>query len=283
LEAVGQKGKLEMCFKIGVVTDEISQDLVEAVEVAQSWGLEYIELHSVWGQNICDIDSAILSRVISIVRHSGLTVTGIDSLTLRCNLDDDDEYVDHISHLRRSIEVARLFDTNMVRLFSFWKLNPITEETWKRIFEKMELPIRIAESEGITLGFENVSSGNIGTSQDLEKLFSHFESPNLKLIWDPGNAYAAGDRSPNPEGYHRVKNRVVHVHVKDIDFDNGKQVWRPVGAGIVDYQAELQALKDDGYDGVVALETHFRLPGDHGVKSTRQSYDGLMAIVNQLN
>ncbi len=272
-----------MCFKIGVVTDEISQDLVEAIEVAQSWGLEYIELHSVWGQNICDIDSAILSRAISIIRHSGLTVTGIDSLTLRCNLDDDDEYVDHISHLRRSIEVARLFDTNMVRLFSFWKLNPITEETWKRIFEKMELPIRIAESEGITLGFENVSSGNIGTSQDLEKLFSHFESPNLKLIWDPGNAYAAGDRSPNPEGYHRIKNRVVHVHVKDVDFDNGKRVWRPVGAGIIDYQAELQALKDDGYDGVVALETHFRLPGDHGVKSTRQSYDGLMAIINQLN
>ena len=271
-----------MCFKIGVVTDEISQDLVAAVEAAQSWGLEYIELHSVWGQNICDVESSTLSKVISIVRSSGLTVTGIDSLTLRCNLDDDQEYDDHISHLHRSIEVARLFNTNMVRLFSFWKLDQISEEAWKKIFDKMELPIRIAEREGIILGFENVSSGNIGTSQDLEKLFTHFDSSNLQLIWDPGNAYAAGDRSPSPEGYKRVKDRVIHVHVKDVDFENGKRVWLPVGAGKINYHAELQALKNDGYDGIVALETHFRLPGDDGIQSTRQSYDGLMSIINEL-
>jgi len=55
-------------FKIGVVTDEISSDLVEAIDIAKSWGLEYIELHSMWGKNICDIDEATLSKVISIVK-----------------------------------------------------------------------------------------------------------------------------------------------------------------------------------------------------------------------
>ncbi|MBM3210763.1 sugar phosphate isomerase/epimerase, partial [Candidatus Poribacteria bacterium] len=38
-------------FKIGVVTDEISDDLQEAIDIAKSWGLEYIELHRVWGKN----------------------------------------------------------------------------------------------------------------------------------------------------------------------------------------------------------------------------------------
>jgi sugar phosphate isomerase/epimerase len=89
----------------------------------------------VWGQNICDVDDATLSKVINIVRKSGLTVTNIDALTLRCNLDDDDEYAEHIRHLQRSIEIAPLFDTDVVRLFSFWKEDNVDEEKWERIFE----------------------------------------------------------------------------------------------------------------------------------------------------
>ena len=62
-------------FKIGVVTDEISQDLVEAIEVAKSWGLKYIELHSMWGKNICQVDDATLSQIISIVVSKMLNYT----------------------------------------------------------------------------------------------------------------------------------------------------------------------------------------------------------------
>jgi sugar phosphate isomerase/epimerase len=269
-------------FKLGVVTDEISQDLNEAIEVAKSWGLDEIELHSVWGQNICHIDDATLSKVIRIVRESGFPVTSIDSLTMRCKLDDDAAYAEHIQHLLRSIEIALLFDTNVVRLFSFSKEAEIDDEKWARILEKLELPVKIAEREGVILGFENVSSGNIGTSDDLTRLFNYFDSPNLKLIWDPGNAYAAGEPDPYPTGYERVKDRINHVHVKDVDFRDGKREWLPVGAGKVDYEGQVCALLADGYEGVVAFETHFRLPGDSGVKSTRQSFEGLMRIIESV-
>jgi len=140
-------------FKIGVVTDEISVDLIEAIEIAKSWGLQYIELHNVWGKNICDVDSATLSKIISIVKKSGMIVTNIDSLTLRCSLSNDDEYSQHIDHLLKSIEIAPLFNTNVVRLFSFWKEENV-DEKWDQIFEKMELPIKIAEREGIYLALK---------------------------------------------------------------------------------------------------------------------------------
>ncbi len=266
-------------FKIGVVTDEISDDLKEAIEIAKSWGLGYIELHRVWGENICDLGEASLSKVIRIVRESGLTVTNIDSLTLRCYLDNDEEYSQHIKHLLRSIEIAPLFDTDVVRLFSFWKEENV-EEKWERIFEKMELPIRIAEREGVILGFENVSSGNIGTSDDLERLFNRFDSPNLKLIWDPGNAYAAGEKSPFPNGYEKIKDKIIHVHVKDAVFnEQGKRVWKPVGQGEVDYKGQLEALLRDGYQGVIALETHCTSASGSKIEGTRESLDGLMKII----
>jgi L-ribulose-5-phosphate 3-epimerase len=267
-------------FKIGVVTDEISGDLIEAINIAKSWGLGYIELHSVWGKNICDVDEATLSKVISIVNKSGMTVTNIDSLTLRCYLANDEEYSQHIKHLLRSIETAPLFDTNIVRLFSFWKEENVD---WELVFEKMELPIKIAEREGIILGFENVSSGNIGTSDDLVRLFNHFDSPNLKLIWDPGNAYADGEKTPYPDGYEKIKDKIVHVHIKDVIFDkDGNRIWKPIGQGKVDYKGQLKALLDDKYQGVIALETHCVAENGSKIDGTKESFDGLMNIIHSI-
>ncbi len=266
-------------FNIGVVTDEISDDLEEAIEIAKSWDLEHIELHKIWGKNICDVDEATLSKAISMVRSSGLTVTNIDSLTLRCDLDDDEEYSQHIKHLLKSIEIAPLFDTNVVRLFSFRKEENV-EEKWDQIFEKMELPIKIAEREGVILGFENASSMNIGTSDDLERLFERFDSSNLKLIWDPGNAYVAGEKLPFPDGYEKVKDRIIHVHLKDAILDeDGKNVWKPIGQGDVDYRGQLEALHKDSYKGVIALETHCTSASGSKVEGTKESLDGLMEII----
>jgi sugar phosphate isomerase/epimerase len=269
-------------FNIGVVTDEISDDLEEAIEIAKSWELGHIELHKIWGKNICDVDEATLSKAIGMVRSSGLTVTSIDSLTLRCQLDNDEEYSQHIEHLLKSIEIAPLFDTNVVRLFSFRKEENV-EEKWDQIFEKMELPIKIAEREGVILGFENASSMNIGTSDDLEKLFEHFDSPNLKLIWDPGNAYAAGEKSPFPDGYEKVKGKIIHVHLKDaISDEQGKNVWKPIGQGDVDYRGQLEALHKDSYKGVIALETHCTSASGSKVEGTKESLDGLMGIIRDI-
>ncbi len=269
-------------FNIGVVTDEISDDLEEAIEIAKSWELEHIELHKIWGKNICDVDEATLSKAIRLVRSSGLTVTSIDSLTLRCRLDNDEEYSQHIKHLLKSIEIAPLFDTNVVRLFSFQKEGNV-EEKWDQIFEKMELPIKIAEREGVILGFENASSMNIGTSDDLERLFERFDSSNLKLIWDPGNAYVAGEKLPFPDGYEKVKDRIIHVHLKDAILDeDGKNVWKPIGQGDVDYRGQLEALHKDSYKGVIALETHCTSASGSKVEGTKESLDGLMEIIRDI-
>jgi sugar phosphate isomerase/epimerase len=266
-------------FNIGVVTDEISDDLEEAIEIAKSWELEHIELHKIWGKNICDVNEATLSKAIGMVRSSGLTVTSIDSLTLRCQLDNDEEYSQHIKHLLKSIAIAPLFDTNVVRLFSFRKEENV-EEKWDQIFEKMELPIKIAEREGVILGFENASSMNIGTSDDLERLFERFDSPNLKLIWDPGNAYAAGEKLPFPDGYEKVKGKIIHVHLKDAILDEqGKNVWKPIGQGDVDYRGQLETLHKDSYKGVIALETHCTSASGSKVEGTKESLDGLMEII----
>ena len=73
----------------------------------------------------------------------------------------------------------------------------------------------MAESAGVTLAFENVRSCNIGTGAETARLMETVNSPNLRVIWDPGNAYVSGEARPYPDGYEVVKPWIVHVHVKD--------------------------------------------------------------------
>ena len=94
--------------------------------------------------------------------------------------------------------------------------------------------------------------------------------------WDPGNATALGE-VPYPDGYSKLpKDRIGHVHCKDSKKKaSGKGVdWAAMGQGIVDWVGQFRALKNDGYRGVVSLETHWRGAGTPE-ESTRQSWAGM--------
>jgi len=52
-----------------------------------------------------------------------------------------------------------------------------------------------------------------------------------------------------------------------------------VGSGLIDWKGQIRALRRDGYDGTMSLETHY-LRADHNkVESTRESLDGLLKLL----
>jgi len=115
------------------------------------------------------------------------------------------------------------------------------------------------------------------------RMFNYFDSPNLKLIWDPGNAYASGEKTPYPNGYEKIKDKIIHIHIKDaITNEQGKNVWKPIGKGNVDYNGQLKALIRDNYQGVIALETHCVAENGSKIDGTKESFDGLMSIINSI-
>ena len=104
-------------FSLGVMTDEVSQDIAHALDVIEEFGVRTVELHSMWDKNICDLDSHELTQVLHMVRQRGFAVCDIASLFLRCPIDDLDAYNEHIKILERSIQIAPLFDCQLVRCF----------------------------------------------------------------------------------------------------------------------------------------------------------------------
>ena len=59
-----------------------------------------------------------------------------------------------------------------------------------------------------------------------------------------------------------MKPYIAHVHVKDAAIVNGKPDAVKVGTGLVDFKGLFRRLIDDGYDGYIVLETHYRLAGE---------------------
>ena len=61
---------------------------------------------------------------------------------------------------------------------------------------------------------------------------------------------------------------------------DNKYEWAPVGAGMVDWVEQLQALHRDGFHHGLSLETHWR-GGGTPEQSTRLSMEGLKKSLTQ--
>ncbi len=82
------------------------------------------------------------------------------------------------------------------------------------------------------------------TAAGLMKIVELVDSPWIQVNWDTGNSYLAGIEDPY-EGLERVRDRVYHIHAKDISIEQseaerGSVTGTPVGCacgeGEVDWQ-----------------------------------------------
>ncbi len=253
----------EIPFKLGVINDEVSQDLDVVIETAKDYDLDSIEVRSTWDVSVQNLEQEHLDKIKRKLDAAGLEVISIAAPFLKCEIDDKKEYQEHIEIFKRCIEIAKELDTDLVRGFTFWRREGLDglSKYWDQIVDKFALPTEIAEKEDIILEVENEQSCFIGTGVDLDRFLSEIDSKNVQAIWDPGNAYYDDAREEAyPVGYEAIKDWIAHVHLKDvvINEDTGKPECVPVGTGEVDIEGQLKALKEDGYKGCVSLETHWR-------------------------
>lgn len=100
------------------------------------------------------------------------------------------------------------------------------------------------------------------TSEGLLKIADLVPSPWIGVNWDTGNSYLAGIEDPY-EGLQRVKERVLHIHAKDISMqhseaERGKVTGTPVGCacgeGVVDWQRVKAILADQDREIFLSVE-----------------------------
>ncbi len=283
-------------FKLSVITDEITNDFGHALEVAsKEFSLSFVEIRELWGKNIMALDRNQIGEARRLLERSRLRVSAIASPIFKVDwpgaplskyspkrdqfgasytFDQQDEL------LERGFELARAFNTANIRIFDFWRLDdqtPYRAAIDKRLMEAATK----AEKSGVTLILENEHACNTATGAEAARTLKAVRSPRFKLNWDAGNAAARGE-TPFPDGYALLpKDRIGYMHCKDIiRKPDGTTEWMAMGRGIIDYVGQFRALKKDGYDGVLSLETHWRGAGTPE-ESTRQSMVGMKELLRR--
>jgi sugar phosphate isomerase/epimerase len=247
-------------MKLAVFTDEVSQDLDRAVKLATRFGLDGVEIRSVWNKPVQHLSAEELARIKRTLEAHRLRVCAIASPVFKCELDDEPAQRDHVDYLRSCIRIAKEFDTNIIRLFTFWKRGP-SKPVWQRIKRQFRPAVPIAEDAGVILGLENEASTYVATAAEAKQFITEIGSPVVKVVWDPCNEVYAGEGiTPYPDAYELVAPWVVHLHVKDARRDptSSEAQVMPVGEGAVDWKGQLRELIARKYDGFASLETHWR-------------------------
>jgi sugar phosphate isomerase/epimerase len=176
------------------------------------YGCRDAELRNVYEKYIVDADEALLSRVEADLSAAGMRVICIDTPLFKCDLDggnaptgpthgaQDRTLEDQMTLLQHSIDLCKRFDAPFIRIFSFWRRGQLTPEIEDKIADALVRPCEIAERAGVTLLLENEHACYLGTGKETARVIEKIGSPALKMVWDPGNAYMAGER-PFPSGY----------------------------------------------------------------------------------
>lgn len=278
---------------LSAITDEISMDLGHALDVMAEYDCEAAELRSMWGSNIADLTSEQVDEARRVLDEKGMTVCCIASPLFKCELDPEavgetgrllkstyrasDEQMEL---LKRCHRLANTFGTSMIRIFSYWRRGQLTPEIEDAIASSLVDAVKYAEDNGLLLVLENEHDCYLGTGAETARFLSRMDSPALKAVWDPGNAFFAGE-VPYPDGYEAIRNYTAHVHVKDAELlASGKKRFVTVGDGEIDYAGQFAALKADGYSGYISLETHYRPFGGTQEQASRLCLQSLNKLLS---
>lgn len=143
-------------------------------------------------------------------------------------------------------------------MFRFEPHEPQLEKLAKMFSEA----VKVAEENDIKLAVENHIDYN---SDEILSLIQQVNSPYFGINFDTGNFMRVLD---DPiQGMEKLAKHVYATHIKDLKPQKGVPVneWfffssTPVGEGLVDNQKLAQILKDNNYEGFLAVEIDFLHP-----------------------
>jgi L-ribulose-5-phosphate 3-epimerase len=273
-------------IKLGILTDEIDDDVLTAARFLGQYNLKWAEIRNIWSKYNTEQPIEKVREARGILDEHGIKIsvegTGFFKVPLppetpegQMKLDDQWALLD------RSMERAKAFGTDKIRIFTFM-LSPgetPSETRYSRIYELTREAARRAK--GFRLAIENIGGGYVWSGAQAGELLKHVKEDNIGMTWDPNNAAESGEQS-FPDGYRKLDPaRIFHVHVRDFKHQDGKVVWTAVGAGEFDNIGHIRALIKDGYKGTFTLETHWRDPKGK-MYSTETSIKSLLQVIERV-
>ena len=229
--------------------------------------------------DVSRVDQAEVERIHTLLARYGVSISGLGYYPnpLSANVQESQTAVEHI---HRVIDAAAALGVGVVNSFVGRDPARTVEAQWPRFLETWRPIIEHAEKLNIRIGIENcpMSFGedewpggkNLATSPAIwRKMYRDLPSQHWGLNFDPSH-FILQMMEIHPI-LDEFKDRLVHVHAKDVRIDHAKlnqhgvfsfpNLWHSPklpGMGDVQWGSFLGALADTGYDGPLVVEVEDR-------------------------
>lgn len=268
-------------MKLGVICDGISRDLAHAVDVMDEFDLEYAELQFVGEKEVGNHSADEIKTIDTLLRDRGKPVSCLSRHIFAgmttANVPGDELHTKHMDALKRVIDMAHVVGSPLVRIMTnkkeqiLWGKNGaekwnVAHGAWDKSLPLIAPALDVARDAGVMLVVETGNGTMVNSNYTARKMIDDLGGKDvLKVLWDPANNCWCHERA-FPDGYDEVKDGYLgHVHIKDVQVDTPRATLevRRMGEGQLadQFQPMADALRSDGYDGVISFESVYH-PGD---------------------
>jgi sugar phosphate isomerase/epimerase len=235
----------------------------QGVAFAAELGYEYIEPMVHWGRELLSEARYFHSvsmlddpfRIRDAVEKHGLKLSAFSSHSQLSKPEIAVEY------LKQAARFAYECGAPIINTHEGHKQTWTTaEEDYVLIKYSIKEAVKVCERRGIKIGLETHQTYSLSL-EGYDRILNLVDSPCVGANFDTGNAYLGG---LDPVSWlERVKDRVIHMHAKDISFEQsaaerGKVMGTAVGCacgdGVVDWEKIVAILRTVPQDVVLSVE-----------------------------
>ncbi len=245
------------------------------VDKAAELGYEYVEPMVHWGRELLSEAGYFHSvsmlddpcRIRRACEKAGVKLSGLSAHTPLCKPEIGTEY------LKQAIRFAAECGAPVVNSDEGPKPAWTTaEEDFTLMRYVLKEAALVAEPRGIFIGLEPHQQYS-KTPAGLDRIYELVDSPAIGINFDTGNSFLSGE---DPIVWlNHVKDRLVHLHAKDISIqqsqsERGKVSGTPVGCacgeGVIDWARVIDACKTAPRDIVFSVECGTICQADQSIK-----------------
>ena len=263
-------------MRLSGFADEAANGIDGQIAVTRTLGWPCIEARSIDGVNIHDLPDAAFETVRRKLDDAAIRINCFGSTIANWSKSVDEPFTETIATVERAIRRMRVLDVPFVRIMSYAIIRDaagraLADQKKDERFRRLREICNRFLNAGITPVHENcMNYGGMSWEHSLEMLAA---VPGLKLVYDTGNPGITPDfrkSFPYPnqdafECYEKLREYVVHVHIKDGVRDPATDEERYFfpDEGVCEVGATLDSLLASGYDGDFSIEPHMAVVFHH--------------------
>ncbi|HVY68955.1 MAG TPA: TIM barrel protein [Verrucomicrobiae bacterium] len=250
------------------IGDEAGNTIEAQIQAVQELGWKHLEMRGVEvpgfaKANFHDIPDAAFDQAVAKLEAAKIGVYCFGSTIGNWGKKIEDPFEITLAEVRRCIPRMQRLGTKFVRVMSY-KVREGEDQMETERFHRMREITRMFLDAGLVPVHENCMNYGGMSWQHALKLLENV--PGLKWVFDTANPVFNQDHSkpaPRPqqdpwEFWTKVKQHVVHIHVKDARWNPAKKdadyTFPGEGDGAV--RRILSDAFAGGYDGGISIEPH---------------------------